>query len=151
VFEAVVTEPQVGSIAGGGRYDGLVGMFGKREVPAVGISLGLERILVVMEELGMLPDIRSQSRVLVTVFAAEFKDRSLEVVSLLRSAGIPAQVSLGDTKLGRQFKHANALGIPYVVVIGPEEAAAGFVVLKELASGSQETLTTEALIERLSS
>ncbi len=150
VFEAVVTEPKVGSIAGGGRYDGLVGMFGKREVPAVGISLGLERILVVMEELGMLPEIRSQSRVLVTVFAPEFKERSLQVVSQLRSAGIAAQVSMGDTKLGRQFKYANALGIPYVVVIGPDEAESGSVVLKELSSGSQETLTTQALLDRLS-
>ncbi len=140
VFEAVISEPNIGSIAGGGRYDGLIGMFCKRDVPAVGISLGLERILVVMEELGMFEDVRSQTKVLVTVFSPELRAQSLEAVTHLRAAGVNAQIAMDSAKLGKQFKRADALGIPYAVVIGPDEAEAGTVVLKDLASGEQTTL-----------
>jgi len=149
VFEAVVTEPSVGSIAGGGRYDGLIGMFCKREVPAVGVSLGLERILVVMEELGMLNTAKSQSKALVTVFSPELRSESLEVVTRLRAAGVNAQMSMDAAKLGKQFKRADSLGIPYAVVIGPDEAASGQVVLKDLGSGEQSTLDLEGLLQKL--
>jgi len=149
VFEAVVTEPHVGSIAGGGRYDGLIGMFCKRDVPAVGVSLGLERILVVMEELGMLNTAKSQSKALVTVFSPELRSESLEVVTRLRAAGVNAQMSMDAAKLGKQFKRADSLGIPYAVVIGPDEAASGQVVLKDLGSGEQSTLDLEGLLQKL--
>jgi histidyl-tRNA synthetase len=149
VFEAVIREPNIGSIAGGGRYDGLIGMFCKRDVPAVGISLGLERILVVMDELGMFEDVRSQTRVLVTVFSPELRALSLEAVTCLRAAGVNAQISMDSTKLGKQFKRADAMGIPYAVVIGPDEAAAGRVVLKDLASGEQKTVALAGLVEAL--
>ncbi len=150
VFEAVIREPNVGSIAGGGRYDGLIGMFCKRDVPAVGISLGLERILVVMDELGMFEDVRrSQTRVLVTVFSPELLAQSLAAVTHLRAAGVNAQISMDSTKLGKQFKRADALGIPYAVVIGPDEAAAGTVVLKDLASGEQTAVGLTGLVQAL--
>ncbi len=147
VFEAVIREGNIGSIAGGGRYDGLIGMFCKRDVPAVGISLGLERILVVMDELGMFEDVRSQTKVLVTVFSPELQAQSLEAVTHLRAAGVNAQISMDSGKLGKQFKRADSLGIPYAVVIGPDEAAAGTVVLKDLASGEQVTMGLERVVE----
>jgi histidyl-tRNA synthetase len=149
VFEAVIREPNIGSIAGGGRYDGLIGMFCKRDVPAVGISLGLERILVVMDELGMFEDVQSQTKVLVTVFSPELRAQSLKTVTHLRSAGVNAQISMDTAKLGKQFKRADGLGIPYAVVIGPEEAAAGTVVLKDLASGEQTTVALAGLVDAL--
>jgi histidyl-tRNA synthetase len=149
VFEAQVTEPKVGSIAGGGRYDGLVGVFSKRDLPAVGISLGLERILVVMEELGMMPGARSMTQLFVTVFSAELRSASLELARLLRAAGVSVELSLTPAKLGAQFKRANALGVPWVAVIGPAEAEQGMVQLKHLQSGEQQTLGVEALIAKL--
>jgi histidyl-tRNA synthetase len=141
VFEAVVTEPKIGSIGGGGRYDGLIGMFGKQAVPAVGVSLGVERILVVMEELGMLPEVQTLTRVYVTVFNDASLGASQRAATAFRAAGIPSQVALKGGKLGRQFKHAGALGIPWVVVVGEREAAAGVVKLKDMKTGEQVELS----------
>ncbi|MCO4743878.1 MAG: histidine--tRNA ligase [Proteobacteria bacterium] len=141
VFEAVVQEPNVGSIAGGGRYDGLVGVFSKRDIPAVGVSLGLERIITVMKELGMLPEPAPVAEALVTVFAAEQTPASLKTASALRAAGVRTELYSGDGRFKNQFKHANARGYRWLVVVGPDEAEQGVVMLKDLASGTQEKLT----------
>jgi len=148
VFETVLNEGGVGSVAGGGRYDGLVGMFSGREVPAVGVSLGLERIIVVMEEMGMLASNASNTEVLVTVFSEETRVASLQAVGAFRAAGVAAQVYLQKPgKLGKQFKHATKLGCTWVVTIGPDEQASGMVQLKNFADRTQETLTlAEAVI-----
>ena len=150
IFEAEVTEPRVGSIAGGGRYDGLIGMFSKKDVPAVGISLGLERILVVLEEWGKLPGATGTSQALVTVFSADLQSHSLAVVRALRQAGVAAEMTLDEgDKLGRQFKRAHALGIPWVLVMGPDEVEQGMVQLKHLESGDQESLTLAQAIAKI--
>ncbi len=141
VFEAVITDGGVGSVSGGGRYDGLVGMFSGRSVPAVGISLGLERLLVVMEERGMLPGAVTRTRVLVTRFAHELDGASLEVATALRAAGVEAECWLGEPgALGKQFKYAAGRGIPFAVVLGPDEVAAGVVALKDLRDSQQRAV-----------
>jgi len=146
VFEAVITDGGVGSVSGGGRYDGLVGMFSKRDVPAVGISLGLERLLVVMEERGMLPGDGTRTRVLVTRFADELDGAALMAARTLRDAGVATETWLGPPgKLGAQFKYAAGRGIPFAVVIGPDEAAAGVAKVKDLASGVQRDVAVAAL------
>jgi len=150
VFETVINEGNVGSVSGGGRYDGLVGMFSGRQVPAVGVSLGLERIIVVMEEAGMLVSSASNTEVLVTVFSEETRGASLEAVGALRAAGVPAQVYLlKPGKLGKQFKHATKLGCRWAVTIGPDEAAEGKVQLKDLSDRSQETLSLAEAVARV--
>lgn len=150
VFEAEVTEPKIGSISGGGRYDGLVGIFSNREVPAVGLSLGLDRLVVVMEELGLFPDLRSASKVLVTVYSEELRPHSIRAASSIREAGVPAQLVLDRVgKIGKQFKAADQAGIPWVVVIGPDDLAAGTVSLKHLPSGTQENLSLSRAIDKI--
>jgi histidyl-tRNA synthetase len=149
VFEAEVVEPKVGSICGGGRYDHLIGMFSGRDIPAVGVSLGLERIAAVMEAHGMLPSTRAPAAVLVTVFDHHTRTQSLEATAALRAAGIATDLYLGEGRLKRQLKHANARGYPWLVVIGPDEAAAGAVSLRDLATGEQETLSIEGAIRKL--
>ncbi len=140
VFEAVLEGDYTGSISGGGRYDGLIGMFsGKQDVPAVGISLGIERIFMLMDEMGLLPAIPTTTQVWVTIFSEDTRSASLEAATLMRSAGINVQVSTRTGKLAKQFKDANGRGVPYVLVCGPEEAAAGTVVLKNLSTGEQWT------------
>ncbi len=146
VFEAVITDGGVGSVSGGGRYDGLVGMFSKRDVPAVGISLGLERLLVVMEERGMLPTGGTRTRVLVTRFAPELDGAALAAARTLRDAGVLVETWLGAPgKLGNQFKYADQRGIPFAVVIGPDEAAAGVAKVKDLKTGEQREVALAAL------
>ncbi len=151
VFEATLEGDYTGSISGGGRYDGLIGMFsGKEDVPAVGISLGIERIFMLMEEMGLLPAIPTTTQVWVTVFSEDTLSASLKAATLLRSAGVNVQVSTRTGKLAKQFKDANGRGVPYVLVCGPDEAAQGTVLLKNLATGEQWTGPLEEAVQRLS-
>ncbi len=153
VFETAVTEPKVGSISGGGRYDGLIGMFSGQDVPAVGVSLGMERIIAVMEELGMLPDSAAGADVLVTVFGDDTRPASIAMATRLREAGIATELYLGETSsrkaFKKQMKYANAGGYPWVIVIGPDEAREGRVTLKNMRSGEQESVDASAVAGRL--
>jgi histidyl-tRNA synthetase len=150
VFEAVIHDGGVGSVGGGGRYDGLVGMFSGRQVPAVGVSLGLERLLVVMEERGMLPGIGTRTRALVTRFSAEHDGDSLRLAAELRAAGLDVEAWLGAPgKLGKQFQYADSRGIPFAIVLGPEELAEGVVAMKNLGTGEQVRVPRAALVEAL--
>jgi histidyl-tRNA synthetase len=141
VYEAVLTDGGVGSVSGGGRYDGLVGMFSGREVPAVGVSLGLERLLTVMEERGMLPEVTTRTRVLVTTFSGDLVQDALTTAQALRAAGVETESWLGEAgQLGKQFKYAATKGIPWAVVRGPSEVEAGTANVKDLRSGEQRTV-----------
>jgi histidyl-tRNA synthetase len=150
VFEAEVTEPKIGSISGGGRYDGLVGIFSKRDVPAVGLSLGLDRLVVVMEELGLFPDVRSAAKVLVTVYSDALRSHAIRAASALRQAGIPTQLVLDRVgKIGKQFKQADQAGIPWVIVVGPDDLETGTVSLKHMESGIQESVSLSQAVEKI--
>lgn len=134
-----------GSLGGGGRYDGLIGMFGKEQIPACGFSLGLERILVVMEERGMFPPEIADSTaadVLVTIWDDEAVADSLKLANELRSQGIRVTLYPEADKLGKQLKYADSIKVPYVCIVGPEESEKGIVKLKNLASGEEKLLST---------
>ena len=151
VFETVLNGDYSGSISGGGRYDGLIGMFsGKGDVPAVGVSLGIERIFMLMEEMGLVTATRTATQVWATVFSDDTRGATLEAVTALRNAGVRIQVSTRVGKLGNQFKDAASKGVPFALVCGPDEAAAGTAVLKNLATGDQYSGTPEELVRHLS-
>ncbi|MGI8469118.1 MAG: histidine--tRNA ligase [Pyrinomonadaceae bacterium] len=139
IFEVNVPD-LAGSIASGGRYDGLIGMFGKEQIPACGFSLGLERILVVMQERGMFPLelAASPADVLVTVWNEESADESLKLASELRKKNLRVLVYPEIDKLGKQFKYADAIGINFVCVLGESEIAENKVTLKNMRTGAQE-------------
>jgi histidyl-tRNA synthetase len=149
VFEAVVLQPAIGSISGGGRYDGLVGMFSGKPLPAVGVSLGVERILVVMEETGMLPELGSGLD--AAVFAMEEGQLSdaLRAAAALRAAGLAVHLSPEAARFKKAMKVAERLAVPWVLLIGPDEAAAGQVTLRHSAERSQEALPLEAAITKV--
>lgn len=141
VFESVVDEPKVGSLTGGGRYDELVGQFGGRRLPTVGTSLGLERILEVLEELHLSDPPRASADVLVTVFDADGVGDSLRLGTELRRSGVRAEVYLGPPgSLRRQLGHADKLGIPAALVAGPDERERGEVTLRDMRSGEQRAV-----------
>jgi len=147
VFETVLNGDYSGSISGGGRYDGLISMFsGKDDVPAVGVSLGIERIFMLMEEMGLMPAASTSTQVWATVFSEDTRTATLEAASLLRQAGVRVQVSTRVGKLGRQLKDANNRGVPFALVCGPDEAAAGTVVLKNLTTGEQVSGSPEQVV-----
>ncbi len=137
-----------GSLGGGGRYDGLIGMFGKEQIPACGFSLGLERILVVMDERGMFPPEIATSApadAMVTVWNEESVAESLKLATDLRAAGIRVLLYPEPDKLGKQFKYASQLNIPWVCVIGENELAENKVTLKNMETGDQETLSKDEI------
>lgn len=133
-----------GSLGGGGRYDGLIGMFGKEQIPACGFSLGLERILVVMDERGMFPPEIAESAsadVLVAIWNEETAAESLKLAAELRSNGLRVTVYPEPDKLGKQLKYADSINVPFACIIGENEIAEGKVTLKDLSSGEQQTVT----------
>jgi histidyl-tRNA synthetase len=131
-----------GSLGGGGRYDNLVGMFLGQDIPACGFSLGLERILVVMSERGMFPASvgTAPADVMVAVWNDDSVAESIVLAQELRAAGLRVDLYPEADKLGKQFKYASSIGVPFVAVIGEDERAKGQVALKDMRSGEQRSV-----------
>ena len=153
IVETVVEEPKIGSISGGGRYDNLIGMFSGRATPATGVSVGLERIIDVIDELGLAPTSlrRTITEVLVTVFNEETLGQSLRLVAALREGGIKAEISLTGDRLQNQLRYASRRNIPFVAILGPEELAGDNVIVKNLTTGEQQTLPIANFTARIAS
>jgi histidyl-tRNA synthetase len=144
IFEINVPD-LAGSLGGGGRYDGLIGMFGKEQIPACGFSLGLERILVVMDERGMFPPEIAASAaadIMVTIQNDETIAASLRLAAELRKSGLRVLVYPEAEKLGKQFKYADSLNIKYACVPGEDS-----VKLKDLATGEQSDLSVNDIVQ----
>jgi histidyl-tRNA synthetase len=135
-----------GSLGGGGRYDGLIGMFLGEDIPACGFSLGLERILVVMSERNMFPaDVQKPSAdVLLTLFEGEPIEDALRLAADLRAEGTSVEVYPEPDKLGKQFKYASSKGVPLVVIVGADERARGEVTIKNMTTGEQTSVLRSA-------
>jgi histidyl-tRNA synthetase len=138
-----------GSLGGGGRYDNLVGMFSGQDVPACGLSLGLERIIVVMTEREMFPKnlVDAPAEVMVTIWNEQGIADSLSLASELRALGLRVDLYPEADKLGKQFKYASSRGVPFVAVVGEEERALGDVSLKDMRTGEQIRLPRGAVAE----
>lgn len=150
IFEVKANDVQMGSISGGGRYDNLTGTFGLPNVSGVGISLGVDRIYDVMEELNLFPDNQSvTTKILLTNFDLEAESYSLPILKKLRDAGINAEIYPEAVKLKKQFEYADKKKIPFVLVIGSEEMQSGLLNLKNMTSGEQEKLNIDEIISRL--
>ncbi len=149
VFEAFDVAGSVRrSILGGGRYDNLLADVGGEPLPAVGFAMGDAVIGIILQELGLDPALpTSPASVLVTVFSPELLPASFSLAAELRQAGINTICYPEPAKLPRQFKYADRMGMSAVVVIGPDEAAAGKVTLKNLKDGTQEVLPREKVVE----
>jgi len=139
IFEIAVAD-LAGSLGGGGRYDNLVGMFLGRSIPACGFSLGLERILVVMEERGMFGDAETAADVMVGVWDEASAADAIALAGELRAAGLRVDLFPDRDKVGKQMKYADNRGYPYVALVGPDERERGAVAIKSLATGEQTEL-----------
>ncbi|NOX36401.1 MAG: histidine--tRNA ligase [Calditrichaeota bacterium] len=150
IYETVVREPRIGSITGGGRYDNLIGLFSGQDFPATGTTIGLERIITVMEELNMFPPhLRTPVQVLVTVFDPNTLPYSIAIARELRAAGIRTDLYTGKSKLRGQFGLANDKGIPLVVIAGPDEQQANQVNIKQMETGEQITVSRENMVQTI--
>lgn len=151
IYEALVEEPKIGSITGGGRYDGLIGVFSGETIPATGTTIGIERIIDVMKELNLFKeDTGGKICVLVAVFSQETWRESLKIASKLRNESIAAEVYFeAGKKLGKQFSYADKKGIPLVVIAGPDEIEKGKVTVKDLSSGEQRSISRGMLVQEI--
>ena len=140
-----------GSLGGGGRYDGLIGMFSGENIPACGFSLGLERILVVMTERDMFPAelANTAADVMVTQFEGEPIEEALRLAADLRNAGLRVDLYPEPDKLGKQFKYAGTRGVKFVTVEGGDERARGVVTVKDMTTGEQQVVERSVIADRL--
>ncbi|KJD35543.1 histidyl-tRNA synthase [Tamlana sedimentorum] len=151
IFEVSAPEGvKMGSIGGGGRYDDLTNIFGKPDTSGVGISFGLDRIYLVLEELNLFPETVNKN---VEVLFINFGDKealfSLKAIKKLREAGINAELYPDAAKMKKQMAHANKRNIPFVVIVGDQEIASETYALKNMSSGEQFKIPLNELIQQI--
>jgi histidyl-tRNA synthetase len=146
VFEIKGSEG-IGSIAGGGRYDKLLGIYGQEDY-ATGISLGIERIITLLKEMKKESS-KTYTKVLVANVKPEFYKNALGTAQELRNGGIAAEVDLNCRNLRKQFDYANALGIKYVVILGEREIKEKKFTLRDMASGKEKSVSLKDLVKEL--
>ncbi len=129
-----------GSLGGGGRYDGLIGMFKGSEIPAVGFSIGFERLVLVLEEKGLFGQLGCGPEVMICHFADVSDAKILEAANCLREAGVKVEIYPETPKLGKQIAYAETAGAAYAAIIGATEAESCTLSLKNLVTGEQQTL-----------
>ena len=150
VFEVWSPDYTAGSLGGGGRYDGLIRRFTGRDIPAVGFSFGLERVVEALEAVGGFAGFRAAPQAIAIALGRGHLAWAGEVAARLRAAGVSVAVSTEpDAGAGKQLAAADKLGARYAILVGENEAAAHQAALKDLKSGQQETLALDALAARL--
>jgi histidyl-tRNA synthetase len=157
IYEVVSSDADFGTICAGGRYDDLTGLFeivapasAVQETSGMGVAFGFERIILVMEELGLLSGVALSTDVLVTVFDEGRMEDSLALYRELIDAGANAEIYFEPAKLEKQLKYANKKGIRFALIRGSDEIERGEVIVKNLVTGKQELLPREGLAEALS-
>lgn len=151
IFETNVTNPRIGSVTGGGRYDKLVGMFSGRDIPSVGTSFGFDRIVDVISELQLWPEIKpTVTQAMIAIIDAACIPYALSCAETLRGNDFNIEVYLdAEEKLPKQLSYADKKGIPFVIIIGPDEMRDSSVLLKNLRTREQSKVQQSLLAESL--
>jgi histidyl-tRNA synthetase len=148
IYEGKAVDLPFGSIVGGGRYDDLTTAFGLPNMSGVGISFGIERIIDVMNELKLFPEVSSSgSKVLFTYFNEQGQYEALKYVSKLRKSNIPSEIYPDISKVKKAFEFADKKNIPFVAVIGESEIQENKISLKNMKNGEQQLLSISELIQ----
>ena len=151
IFEVVLENKDLGSLCGGGRYDDLTEIFGLKNISGVGISFGIERIFEIMEERNLFPNNLNQSNdVLVSYLSEKYISKSLEIANSLRKQNIKVDVYAENSKIKKQLQYANKNKIPFVIIIGEDEVKSKLFTLKNMKDGTQENLTINEIISKVS-
>ena len=151
IIEVKALDAEIGSISGGGRYDNLTGVFGMPGLSGVGISFGADRIYDVMTQLDLFPrDLGQTVKVMFVNFGDKEAMQCLKYVKALREAGVPAQLYPDSVKMKKQMSLADSDNVPFVAFVGESELGHDAIVLKDMATGEQQTLTLAETIEKLS-
>ncbi len=144
VFEVFDKNSTLGALAGGGRYDSLTKAFGREDIGATGVAGGVERIILTMQEQGIIPEV-TQNRVAVLYVNAEMQKVATSITSLLRLANIPSDIDLAGRNLKKQM--AMATNARFSIIVGPQELEQGNIVLRDMIDGTEEAISLEKLTE----
>jgi histidyl-tRNA synthetase len=152
VFEAYDKAGEdVGSIFGGGRYDKLCRVYGKRDIPATGVAGGIERLMISLERGELFPKTRRGAKVFVATVRDEAIPLAIQIVQNLRDNGISAEMDLKGRSLGKQLQYADSVRIPYLVVIGPQELQSQVVKVKDMSTRIEVSVSITDLVSKLQS
>lgn len=150
ILEVKQDDVKIGSIGGGGRYDDLTSVFGLKDVSGVGISFGIDRIYIVMEDLGLFPvNIDTSTKVLITNFGPEEELYCLNVLKELRESGISSELYPDSSKMKKQMNYADKKGVEFVIMIGENEIKSGKISVKQMSTGNQKETTISEFIKEI--
>jgi histidyl-tRNA synthetase len=149
IYEVVSSDASFGTLCAGGRYDNLCGLFSNENFSGVGVAFGFERIMILLDQLGLCNDARLNSEVLVTVFDEERISDALTIYTELINSGIKSEIYFEPGKLSKQFKYADNKKIKFVIIRGPDEIARNLVTIKALTTGEQKTIPRDKLLESI--
>ena len=151
VYETVLLDhPEIGSVCSGGRYDNLAEYYTDKQLPGVGISIGLTRLFYVLGEQGMLnPELPTAPADVLILPMTEDLSAAIALATELRENGVRAQIHCEEKKFKQKLSYADKLGIPYVVFLGEDEISAGIVACKDMQTGEQTKLDPKATIYRI--
>lgn len=149
VYETIMNDfPELGSICSGGRYDDLVSHYSKEKLSGVGVSIGLTRLFSKLKELKIFPEEkRSVANVIIAVIDEKYRKDCFDVAMKFRNNGIKTEVYLSSSKLDKQIKYADKLGIPFVVLLGENEVIGNKISLKRMSTGEQKLTSLEEAIK----
>ena len=151
IYETTLSDfPQLGSISGGGRYDNLISALGGPDLPAVGASIGVDRLIDGLSKSGKIEAPKTLTQALIVNFNESHAPEYMHVATQLRNAGIPAEIFHSSDRISKQLKFANKMGIPFVVFLGPDELSQNTVQIKNLDTGNQKTMPLSKLAESIS-
>jgi len=150
IWEIEIPDSSGGSVLGGERYDNIVKSISNIDVPGTGFGLGFDRTLEALEEFNLIPNLKTNSKVLVTVFSESLLNESIKALKILRKNNINTELYPDpNTKLDKQLKYADKKGIPYVIIIGRDEVDNNIVTLKNLQTNEQKKVTISKVCELL--
>ena len=149
IFETVIEGQKVGSVAGGGRYDKLIEMFGGEPTPAVGVAHGIDRIMMAMQKQKTRLKTEKEKTVVVIPVNEGLKGEAFNITRMLRDADIPVEVEVMGRKVAKALEDADRRKMDYAVIVGERELKEGAVVIRNLKRREQKTVKIESLIEAI--
>jgi histidyl-tRNA synthetase len=151
ILEVEADDVQIGSIGGGGRYDDLTSNFGLKDISGVGVSFGIDRIYLVMEELDLFPeDLETSTQIMFVNFGLEESAYCLPLLKQLREKGISSELYPTLDKMKKQMNYANNKGVQFVVLVGEDEIKSRSLTVKDMITGEQSKLSISELIKKIS-
>ena len=150
IFEVKTNQVQFGSIGGGGRYDDLTSMFGLNDVSGVGISFGVDRICLVLQELNLFPElIKNSTQLMFVNFGVNEASYCMNLLKKLRDSGVNSEIYPTAAKMKKQMNYADKKGVQYVVLVGENEMKSGTLTVKNMSDGTQKSMKIQDLLPLL--